>query len=137
MFDSFNEAEVISDSSVPEPKILEMIIASYRLKKSVGKRDADLDRLPAKIIAHRLSEEELPQLFHNGYKELLNEVYQRLHIILETFIVDEHHIHVYFSKSNDGTIVKVPRSIDLFRNSIAILLWLPPLSTINTTMPCL
>lgn len=30
-----------------------------------------------------------------------------------------HHVHVYASKDNDGTIVKAPRSNDLFRNSIA------------------
>lgn len=40
-------------------------------------------------------------------------------IIPETFIVDEHHVHVYASKSNDGTILKAPRPKDLFRNSIA------------------
>ena len=119
LFDSFNEAEAISDSNVPEPEISEVIIASYRRKKSVGKRDADLDGLPARIIEHRLSEEELSQLFPNGHKELPNEVYRRLHIIPETFIVDEHHVHVYASKDNDGTIVKAPRSVDLFRNSIA------------------
>lgn len=45
--------------------------------------------------------------------------YRRLHIIPETFIVDEHHVHVYASKDNDGTIVKAPRGTDLFRNSIA------------------
>jgi hypothetical protein len=33
--------------------------------------------------------------------------------------VDEHHVHVDASKNNDGTIVKVPRGTDLFRNSIA------------------
>ena len=42
-----------------------------------------------------------------------------LHIIPETFIVDEHHVHVYVSKDNDGTITKAPRPKDLFRNSIA------------------
>ena len=47
------------------------------------------------------------------------EVYKRLHIIPEAFIVDEHHVHVYASKSNDGTIMKAPRPRDLFRNSIA------------------
>lgn len=47
------------------------------------------------------------------------EIYKRLHIIPEAFIVDEHHVHVYASKSNDGTILKAPRPKDLFRNSIA------------------
>lgn len=119
LFDSFNEVEATSDDKAPDPEISEIIIASYRRKKSVGKRDADLDGLPARIIDHKLPEEELAALFPHGYKELPDEIYRRLHIIPETFIVDEHHVHVYASKDNDGTIVKAPRSTDLFRNSIA------------------
>lgn len=94
-------------------------ISSYRRSKSKGKRDADLDGLPARIFEHRLSDEELAETFPNGYKELPSEIYKRLHIIPETFIVDEHHVHVYASKNNDGTIVKAGRPADLFRNSIA------------------
>lgn len=119
LFDSFNEVESTADTNVPEPEISEVIITSYRRKKTVGKRDDDLDGLPARIIEHRLSDEELFQAFPHGYKELPDEVYRRLHIIPETFIVDEHHIHVYVSKNNDGTILKAPRPTDLFRNSIA------------------
>ena len=119
LFDSFNEVEAASDDKAPDPEISEVIIASYRRKKSVGKRDSDLDGLPTRIIDHRLSDEELATLFPHGYKELPDEIYRRLHIIPETFIVDEHHVHVYASKDNDGTIVKAPRSTDLFRNSIA------------------
>ena len=34
--------------------------------------------------------------------------------------MDEHHVHVYASKNNDGTILKAPpRPKDLFRNNIA------------------
>ena len=119
LFDSFNEAEMTADENVSEPEITEVIIASYRRKKTIGKRDEDLDGLPDRIIEHSLSEEELIRLFPDGYKELPNEVYRRLHIIPETFIVDEHHVLVYASKNNDGTIVKAPRPTDLFRNSIA------------------
>ena len=97
----------------------EVIISSYRRSKAKGKREADLDGLPARIIEHKLSNEELTLKFPEGYKELPPEVYKRLHIIPETFIVDEHHVHVYASKSNDGTIVKASRPKDLFRNSIA------------------
>lgn len=119
LFDSFNEVEATADSSAPEPDITEVIISSYKRSKTKGKREADLDGLPARIIEHKLSDKELAEMFPNGYKELPEEVYKRLHIIPETFIVDEHHVHVYASKDNDGTIVKAPRSVDLFRNSIA------------------
>ena len=119
LFDSFNEVEYLNQNSVKEPEIEEIVISSCRRSKAKGKREADLDGLPARIIEHRLSDEELAAKFPNGYKELPIEVYKRLHIIPETFIVDEHHVHVYASKSNDGTILKAPRPRDLFRNSIA------------------
>ena len=119
LFDSFNEVEYLNQNSAKEPEIEEIVISSYHRSKTKGKREADLDGLPARIIEHRLSDEELAAKFPNGYKELPIEVYKRLHIIPETFIVDEHHVHVYASKSNDGTILKAPRPKDLFRNSIA------------------
>lgn len=119
LFDSFNEAEATQDSTVSEPEITEVVISSYKRSKIKGKREEDLDGLPARIIEHKLSDEELKEKFPNGYKELPAEIYKRLHIIPETFIVDEHHVHVYASANNDGTIVKAPRSVDLFRNSIA------------------
>jgi len=84
LFDSFNEVEKAADAKAPEPLITEVMIASYRRKKAVGKRDQDLDGLPARIIEHRLSKEELMQAFPHGYKELPDEVYRRLHIIPET-----------------------------------------------------
>ena len=119
LFASFNEAEYLKQDSTKEPKIEEVVISSYRRSKAKGKREADLEGLPARIFEHKLSEEELTRKFPDGYKELPQEVYKRLHIIPETFIVDEHHVHVYASKSNDGTILKAPRPKDLFRNSIA------------------
>lgn len=119
LFDSFNEVEALKKEELPEPEITEVVISSYRRSKAKGKRDADLNGLPARIIEHKLSEEELAQKFPEGYKELPEEVYKRLHIIPETFIVDEHHVHVYASKNNDGTILRAPRPADLFRNSIA------------------
>ena len=119
LFDSFNEAEGFQKKNLPEPTIEEVTISSYRRSKSKGKREADLDGLPARIFEHKLSEEELKEKFPNGYKELPVEIHKRLHIIPETFIVDEHHVHVYSSKDNDGTIIRAERPVDLFRNSIA------------------
>ena len=118
LFESFNEAEVLKDDS-PEPEITEVIISSYKRSKAKGKREQDLDGLPARIIDHKLSEEELSEKFPEGYKELPPEIYKRLHIVPETFIVDEHHVHVYASSKNTGVIIKAPRPVDLFRNSIA------------------
>lgn len=119
LFDSFNEVEATSDLSVKEPEIEEVTISSYKRSKRKGKRDEDLDGLPARIIEHKLSAEELAEKFPNGCKELPEEVFKRLHVIPVTFIVDEHHVHVYASMDNDGTIIRAKRPTDLFRNSIA------------------
>ena len=119
LFDAFNEVEATQNPSVPEPEITEVIISSYKRSKTKGKREADLDGLPARVFDHRLTEDELAKKFPNGYKELPEEVYKRLHVIPETFIVDEHHVHVYASKDNNGKMVKAKRPVDLFRNSIA------------------
>ena len=119
IFDCFNEAEALAKPELPEPEITEIIVGSHSRKKASGKRDADLEKLPARIIDHTLSEEELAEKFPNGYKELPYETYKRLHVIPQTFIVDEHHVHIYAAKDNSGTIIRAPRGVDLFRNSIA------------------
>ena len=118
IFDMFNEAELLVKEDLKEPEIEEVVISSYRRSKKNGRREEDLEGLPARIIEHKLSDEELAGLFPEGYKELPEEVYKRLHVIPETFIVDEHHVHVYASKKNSGVIKKAPRPKDLFRNSI-------------------
>ena len=116
-FDVFNETEFFSDSS-KEPEITEIIVAPHTRKKKTT-REQKLDGLPIRIFEHTLSKEELSKQFPNGYKELPPLVYKRLSIIPQTFLVDEHHVHQYASKENDGTIVKADRTPDLFRNCIA------------------
>ena len=92
LFEVFNEPEVLSDDST-EPEISEIIISSHTRKKKTT-REENLEGLPARIFEHTLSDEELKERFPDGYKELPNEVYKRLSIIPQTFIVDEHHVHV-------------------------------------------
>ena len=118
-FDVFNEVEGTASPDAKEPEIQEIIIPEHKRKKSIGKREADLEGLPARIFEHTLSKEELEKAFPEGYKELPFETYKRLHIIPETFIVDEHHVHLYASKNNSGVILRAERPKDLFRNSIA------------------
>ena len=117
LFEVFNEPEVLSDDS-KEPEISEIIIPSHTRKKKTT-REENLEGLPARIFNHTLSDEQLKERFPDGYKELPCKVYKRLSIIPQTFIVDEHHVHVYAAKNNDGTIVSAPRPADVFRNSIA------------------
>ncbi len=117
LFEYFNEPEAFSDDS-PEPDIKETVVSGYTRKKKTT-REQNLEGLPTRTFEHTLSEEELNRLFPDGYKELPPETYKRLSVIPQTFFVDEHHVHVYASKKNDGTIVKADRPKDLFRNSIA------------------
>lgn len=117
--DVLNEAEAYSDDS-PEPVYDEIIVRSHsRRSKAKGKRDTDLEKLPARIINHTIPEDELRELFPDGYKELPERVYKRLAVIPQTFLCDEHHVHQYVSIKDDGKIVRAPRPGDIFRNSIA------------------
>lgn len=115
--DVFNEAECASDDS-SEPEVTEIIVPAHTRRKKT-KREETLDGLPIRIFEHKLNEDELAEKFPNGYKELPVESYKRLSVIPRTFLVDEHRIHVYASKDNDGTIVRADRPADVFRNSIA------------------
>lgn len=118
LFDVFNEPEAYSDNS-PDPEVSEIIVSSHTRKKTIQKREHDLEGLPARIFEHTLTKEELAEKFPNGYKELPFETYKRLSIIPQTFLVDEHHVHVYVSKNNDGTIVRAERPADVMRDCIA------------------
>lgn len=59
LFDPFNEVESFQKKDLQEPTIEEVTISSYRRSKAKGKREADLDGLPARIFEHKLSDEEL------------------------------------------------------------------------------
>ena len=117
LFEVFNEPEFFSDDS-EEPEVSEIIVPSHT-RKTKTLREENLKGLPVRVYEHELKKEELNRLFPNGYKEIKPVVYKRLSIIPQTFLVDEHRIHQYTSKDNDGRIIRAKRSPDLFRNSIA------------------
>ena len=117
IFEIFNEPEVFSDDS-RDPEVSEIVVASHTRKPKTT-REENLAGLPIRLFEHTLDKEELAKLFPHGYKELPPVVYKRLSIIPQTFLVDEHRVHQYASKDNDGTIIKAERSPDLFRNCIA------------------
>lgn len=116
-----NEAESLLDCSfiVPEPApedILPDVIVRRRPRPK-GRRAEDLKNLEAEEHDHRISGEELGELFPEGYKELPTEDYLRLRFVPSKFIAERHHVHVYADKHSD-TIVKADRPADLLRNSI-------------------
>ena len=99
----FNEAEAVSDLDAEETDTLENKPA--RTAKVVGKKDADIKDLPVNIINHYLTDEELVAEFgENGWKQLPDAISKRYRFIPAKVEIDEHHVGVYASKTDDRII---------------------------------
>ena len=99
----FNEAEAISDLDAEEPDTLENKPA--RKPKTVGKKEADIKDLPVNIINHYLTDEEIVAEFvENGWKQLPDAISKHYRFILAKVEIDEHHVGVYASKTDDRII---------------------------------
>lgn len=99
----FNEAEAISDLDAEEPDTLENKPA--RKPKTVGKKEADIKDLPVNIINHYLTDEELVAEFgENGRKQLPDAISKHYRFIPAKVEIDEHHVGVYASKTDDRII---------------------------------
>ena len=99
----FNEAEAISDLDAEEPDTLENKPA--RKPKTVGKKEADIKDLPVNIINHYLTDEELVAEFgENGWKQLPDAISKHYRFIPAKVEIDEHHVGVYTSKTDDRII---------------------------------
>ena len=73
--EAFNEAEALASEETEEPAIEEI---TYRRRKRSGKKDADLSAYPVEVIAHEIPEDELTELFPDGYDRFPDEVYKTL-----------------------------------------------------------
>ena len=112
----FNEAEAISDLDAEEPDTLENKPA--RKPKTVGKKEADIKDLPVNIINHYLTDEELVAEFgENGWKQLPDAISKRYRFIPAKVEIDEHHVGVYASKTDDR-IVKADHPKALLHGSL-------------------
>ena len=99
----FNEAEAISDLDAEEPDTLENKPA--RKPKTVGKKEADIKDLPVNIINHYLTDEELVAEFgENGWRQLPDAISKHYRFIPAKVEIDEHHVGVYASKTDDRII---------------------------------
>lgn len=99
----FNEAEAVCDLSAAEPDDLEP--KSPRQPKRKGKKEADLSGLPVRRIDHYLSEAELEAEFGaNGWKQLPDAVSKKYHFVPAKVEVEEHHIGVYASKTDEHMV---------------------------------
>ena len=99
----FNEAEAICDLNAAEPEDLEL--KSPKQPKRKGKKEADLSGLPVRRIDHYLSEEELEAEFGvRGWKQLPDAISRKYHFVPAKAEVEEHHIGVYASKTDEHMV---------------------------------
>lgn len=117
----FNEAEATVNETPPdEPDMEEVTVTAHKRKKHAGKREEDLKDLPhAEPVISTLTEEELLEQLGPGYRQLKDEVYQRLEFHPSSFEVKEYHICVYVSADGKKFAKAKRPQADPFRNSIA------------------
>lgn len=109
----FNEAEAVCDLDAPEPETLEK-----KKKKQPGKRAADLSNLEVKRVNHYLTEKELIAEFgEKGWKQLPDAISKCYEFVPAKVKVEEHHIGVYSSKS-DEHMIKAPHPRKLLHGSL-------------------
>ena len=112
----FNEAEVVCDLNAAELEDLEL--KSPKQPKRKGKKEADLSGLTFRRIDHYLSEEELEAEFGvKGWKQLPDAISRKYHFVPAKVEVEEHHIGVYASKT-DEHMVKVDHPKALLHGSL-------------------
>lgn len=99
----FNEAEAVCDLNEAEPDDLELK-SSKQLKRK-GKKESDLSGLTVRRIDHYLSEEELEIEFGvHGWKQLPDAISKKYHFTPAKVEVEEHHIGVYASKTDEHMV---------------------------------
>ena len=99
----FNEAEAVCDLNAAELEDLEL--KSPKQPKRKGKKEADLSGLPVRRIDHYLSEEELEAEFGvKGWKQLPDAISRKYHFVPAKVEVEEHHIGVYASKTDEHMV---------------------------------
>ena len=99
----FNEAEAVYDLNEKEPDELEL--KSPKQPKRKGKKESDLSGLTVRRIDHYLSEEELEAEFGvKGWKQLPDAISKKYHFVPARVEVEEHHIGVYASKTDEHMV---------------------------------
>ena len=125
----FNEAEAVCDLSVSEPEDLGLKFPKQPKRK--GKKEVDLSGLPFKRIDHYLSETELEEEFgEKGWKQLPDAISRKYHFVPVEVEVEEHHIGVYASKT-DEHMFKVDHPKSLLHGSLVPPLWQLQLSMVS------
>lgn len=110
----FNEAEAVCDLEAVEPETLEI----KKQPKRKGKKESDLTGIPVKRIDHYMSETELEAEFGaKGWKQLPDAISRKYNFVPAKVEVEEHHIGVYASKT-DEHMVKAEHPKSLLHGSL-------------------
>lgn len=110
----FNEAEALSDENPEESEDKKC----KRGVKKKGKRNEDLANLPITVIPHRMTEDDLKDVFGDEpYKRLPDEIQREIVTTRPETHVVEHHIEVYAGIQSE-TMVKADHPQKLLRNSL-------------------
>lgn len=108
----FNEAEAVCDLDASDEEE-----TPPRRKKAAGKKELDMSCLPINRVDHYLSEEELEAEFgRNGWKQLPDEISRRYRFVPAKVEVEEHHVGVYASKT-DEHMIRAPHPKALLHGS--------------------
>ena len=113
-----NEAEKLIEDGVPDEPPITTVVKAHTRKKVKGKREEDLSRIEHQIEEHYLTEDQLNDIFPNGYTQLPDEVYTNLEFVPARFIAKEHHIGVYTSKGSEHIFARGDHPTELLKSSI-------------------
>ena len=111
----FNESEAVSSE---ESDGSQEDAPRRKPKKKQGKREEELEGLPAVEVEHSMDEKALEEKFgQEGWKQLPDEIYRRYRFTPAKIEVEEHHVKVYAGKKTQE-VVKAPHPECLLRGSL-------------------
>ena len=123
----FNESEAVVEEGNTQDETES--VPRTKPKKKQGKREEDLEGLPAVVVEHSMTDEELEDKFgKDGWKQLPDEVYRRYSFTPAKIEVEEHHVKVYAGKETEE-VIKVPHLQTLLRGSLVSKLY--PLGSVK------
>ena len=114
----FNEVETAADALKEEEIVT--VSAHTRKRRPKGKQAEDLSKLRKAEPKHfRIKEEQLQQLFPDGYQELPVDVVSQIEHIPAEYYVQEYHVHVYRDKRDNSHVVRADAPKKLFGKGLA------------------
>ena len=113
----FNEAEATVDAAEAEKKAT--VKEHTRSTRKKGKLEEDLSKMRTEVRHCRISDDELAELFPDGYRELPEDITHTIECIPADYYAVEHHIHKYCDKRDSSRIVRADGPKKLFDKGLA------------------